>query len=101
MPKDFQVEPSAEPFRVTILNPWERALSRKLPMPYQVEAIDANDEVLWSGEIPKDLAALRYVKRPTPGGSVAYPLTIRLEAEDGTDQRASIDHEGAEPKFSA
>jgi hypothetical protein len=101
MPRDFRLEPSAEPFRETILHHWERALSRKLPQPYQVEAEDANGEMLWSGEIPKDAAFVHFIKRPVPSDSVAYPVTVRLVAEDRTEQRASIDHEGAEPKFSA
>jgi hypothetical protein len=101
MPRDFQLEASAEPFRVTILYHWEPALSRKLPLPYQVEVEDAYCEVLWSGEIPKESAFVRFIRRPVPSVSVSYPVRIRLVAEDGTEQRATIDHEGAVPKVSA
>lgn len=101
MPGDLKVEPGAELYRETILYHWERALSRKLPQPYRVEAEDANGEVLLSGEIPKDAGFLRYIKRPVPSQSVSFPVTVRLVADDGTEQSASIEREGAAPKFSA
>jgi len=106
MPKILQLEPNGESLRQLVIYLREFALAQKLPLPYQVEGTDANDQVLWSAELSKEGNAFSITVRqahPERGRieRLAFPLTVRLEAKDGTVLRVSVDEDAVRPALSA
>jgi hypothetical protein len=99
MSKTFQLEATGEPLRYIILYVWELALAKDLPLPYYIEATDANHELFWSGAVAKNLPSVCR-ERHGSSSSALLPLTIRLEADDQRVLTVVLNEELAKPTIS-